>query len=155
FTNGPLTPEYWPKGGQKLIRDDGHCAEVALRDGVETWFGYVCSFRSAADMLYGAAFAQGGMPGRKDEVFIPFAFLWRHYAELALKAAIINHSDYLGEHANVKELCDMHSLQALWDRFQVLDEKVFPEEPGKSRRCAGKTIGQLQKVDPGSVQFRY
>lgn len=155
LSDDDLQQDFWPDAEQELFQDESHWAEAVMIDGVKDWTGYVWSFREAATMLYNAAFAQGGNPGDRDVVFIPFAFLWRHCAELGLKASIIIRSEYLGKPLDLAELCKTHSLIKLWNQFLPLDVEAFPEESVGTRKYAGRIMAQLQKVDATSMQFRY
>ncbi|GAA1120139.1 hypothetical protein [Nocardiopsis metallicus] len=150
-----LVPKHWPKGGQQLFRSEGAWHELTFFTDSREWIDYVWSFRSAAEMMYEAAFAVGAPEYRREDVFIPYAFLWRHYAELSLKALIAIHSGFLGKELDHKKLAGTHSLAQLWNWFEPLDAEALPNESSETRRNAGKIIAHLQKIDPKSMQFRY
>jgi hypothetical protein len=88
----------------------------------------------------------------RDNVIFPALFNYRHYVELALKAAVEEHGALvdvsLGEKPN-------HKLPDLWDLF-VKIVKAFGDDCSAPEFTVVKTcIDQLEIVDASSTAFRY
>ncbi|WP_123769375.1 hypothetical protein [Vulcaniibacterium tengchongense] len=91
-----------------------------------------------------------GRRGELDLLLMPTLYLYRHYIELACKAAIRDMYTLRGKRPQVKA---KHSLEGRWKlAFQLVEEltwevPAFPE--------ADRFVHELQRHDPVSEAFRY
>ncbi|MBA0225990.1 hypothetical protein D7U89_10910 [Stenotrophomonas maltophilia] len=116
------------------------------------WWRYASGFREAGDRLLGTVLNDGRRDGL-DILVMPTLFLYRHYIELALKAAERSIAQYLGEKPATGKKAD-HTLLERWERtFESLAK--LPGGEALSFPEADRLIRELDQHDRQSFAFRY
>jgi hypothetical protein len=82
----------------------------------------------------------------------PFAFVWRHYLELALKDIIIAGCESSGE--DVKFLSNKHEIMKLWRQARPHIVECGPEDDPVLVNVES-CLKQFEDIDPWAVGFRY
>jgi len=88
-----------------------------------------------------------------DILVMPTLFVYRHYIELAIKAADRSIADLLGEETTAGKDRD-HTVLERWNR---VFERISKLPGGESKRFseADQFIAELEMHDPRSFAFRY
>jgi hypothetical protein len=156
LSDDSLTNSHWPKGGQNLFLKKDDWAQTAVFDtSKSSWTGYALTYQDAATTLYEAATAKGANLSDMDNLFIPFAYLWRQSTEIWLKGAIAFYSRILRTHIDPDALIT-HKLDVLWnEHFAPLEERIHPDTPKADKAHARRIVMQLHNFDPTSTQLRY
>jgi hypothetical protein len=110
---------------------------------------YAESYRFAAETLV-RRFADTGRD--QDFLALPALFLYRHYAELALK--FLERETAIFLRRPVLKLKG-HTLAALWMPVLKALEEIWPNRYADENAAVGELIAQLQVADPSSDTFRY
>jgi hypothetical protein len=142
----------WPREGARLFEAERPISPPAfLEAGPSRWWMYAQSYRFAAETLV-ARFVETGHD--QDFIAVPVLFLYRHYAEIALKLLERDASLHLGD---AEPPLKGHGLRSRWDRVQPLLERIWPDNDDYKHTNAHvrSLILQLDAVDPTSDTFRY
>jgi hypothetical protein len=138
--------ERWPTPHDRLLTEgrDTYLAE----DAPERTFRLLRGYKRAGDILIRQALSD-----RVDcnNLIFPALFNYRHYVELALKAAI----EEYGPFADVKLGAKDHRLPDLWQLFLQITTKFNNDPADAAARAVGRCIGELAKIDANSTTFRY
>lgn len=116
------------------------------------WWRYANGFREAGDRLLSTVLNDGRRDGL-DILVMPTLFLYRHYIELALKAAERSLAEYLGEEPPKGKKPD-HTLLERWGRtFESVAKLPGGETTGFPE--ADRVIREFDQHDRQSFAFRY
>jgi hypothetical protein len=143
----------WPKAGNKAfgtiaspIRPPQLAAFVERSDAV-----YTLGFRLAADAVIEYARQENTQP---DLIFIPAAYLYRHYLELMLKDLV-----RLGVRVGMLDLTDerltKHNLLKLWSSTKKLIKAYWPTSPPDDMKAAEQVVFEFHRLDKNGQAFRY
>jgi len=115
----------------------------------ELWGWYGDGYLRAAQLLLNHAI-NGHAHDRKILQY-PTLFVCRHWAELMLKAVLLDWS-----RARRQPKPDFtHNIMELWKRCRDIMETLWPQGPKSMLDNAEALLGQLSRADPGSTAFRY
>lgn len=99
----------WPKRGVDPFRADHPTSLPALLEsGQPAWGFFAAGFRFSAQILV-RRFEETGHD--QDFLALPVLYLYRHYAELALKDLILDAGSVLGRRQSIEK---EHDLRKLW-----------------------------------------
>jgi hypothetical protein len=120
-----------------------------LHAGFDDWRSYAFCYRRAAEAL-GERFP---VPDDSPEaMFLPTLYLYRHYVEISLKGILFDTSTAFSLEITAPQ---DHNLNDLWQqaRTHLGGRSGFPGTDWLDR--AGELIDELNRIDPGSMHFRY
>ena len=143
----------WPSSKDRAFRafaapHDGGRA-TAMVSGRPSLYDMAHGFRVAANQLADRLDSNGSEP---DVVFFPFAYLWRHYLELELKALLLVTVEYFGK-GNVPK-SPHHRIAEYWAELGPYLEQVADYEGNKeSFEVVDKVIREFAGYDPDSFTF--
>lgn len=143
----------WPKPGDIAFREATPpirqfrlCVCVTPSEA-----SYTLGFRSAADAVIENARQQGNHP---DLLFIPVAYLYRHFLELMLKDLV-----RISMKGNMIVVPDgrlsQHDIEKLWQSARKAIEVMWPASPPDDLNAVEQVIHQFHQFDPHGQAFRY
>lgn len=143
----------WPKPGDVAFREAKPpilplqlCAFVTPSNAT-----YTIGFRLAADALINKARQDNTPP---DLLFIPVAYLYRHYLELMLKDLV-----RMGVKGNSIVVTDkrltQHDLERLWQSAREMIEAFWPASPSDDVNAVEQVIHEFHHFDPDGQALRY
>lgn len=138
----------WPKRGVDPFRPDRATSLPALLEsGPRAWGFFATGFRFSAGVLL-EKFEETGYD--QDFLALPVLYLYRHYAELALKDVIFDAAALLGQRPSIQ---NEHDLRNLWRTARELLNKLDLEDAATD--AVEELMNVLGAVDPKSMTFRY
>jgi hypothetical protein len=138
----------WPKRGVDPFRPDRATSLPALLEsGQQAWGFFAAGFRFSAQVLVKRIEATGY---EQDFLALPVLYLYRHYAELALKEVIFDAGALLGQRQPVQ---NEHDLRNLWRMTRELLKRLDLEDADTD--AVEELLNVLGAVDPKSMTFRY
>lgn len=149
------TSTVWPKATNPaftafVIPDDGG-RSTAMVSERPTLYDMAHGFRVAANQL-AAKLDRGG--SEPDVVFFPFAYLWRHYLELELKALLLVTVEYFREGGVPAK--PHHRIVDYWDALLPFVRQLAEYEGNEeSLDAVDRVIREVARYDPDSFAFRY
>lgn len=143
----------WPKAGDVAFREVKApmlplqlCAFVTPSAAT-----YTLGFRLAPDALIDKARQDETQP---DLLFVPVAYLYRHYLELMLKDL-----GRLGVKRDLIVVPDnrltQHDLQRLWQTARETIEAYWPASPADDLNAVEQVIREFHHFDPDGQSLRY
>lgn len=141
---GPTTA-FGPGPNRRL---NAQVASIQLRGLDEKMYRYAEGYRRAAVAVYEASLKSVEPP---EFAVWPLAFLWRHHLELALKWLIASGRALDGDDQTFPE---HHGLHKLWDEARLYLVRISSEDAIGLAEAEARLI-EFEKVDPGSMGFRY
>lgn len=145
-----LTKLPWPDDTTKVFRAGGNNWSLIWHPTTPTqWHIYAEGYHTAAENLYALWKASRCCP---DYLVFPMVFLYRHYVELRLKE-LIQAADSLLELPRDWQ-CN-HNLVDLWNLLRPRITQIWPDEPERDSKNAGRLISELSAHDKTSSVFRY
>jgi len=115
----------------------------------ELWGWYGDGYFEAAKILL--EHVKTARPRRKT-LFYPILFLCRHWAELMLKAILL---DSARTRRQPRPQLLTHKIMPLWETCRHLIEELWPEGPKDKLDAAEAFLSQLCQADKGCIAFRY
>jgi hypothetical protein len=113
------------------------------------------AFHAAAEMVIDACQDDEGYP-RRDEYFLPVAYLYRHCLELRMKDLI-----YTGvglqffKAEEVEEALGGHNLAKLWNHAKKLLVHRWPTGEKEPLQAVEAVVNEFHRADPNGQVFRY
>jgi hypothetical protein len=114
----------------------------------EKMYRYAEGYRMAALAVYEASLKNGEPP---EFAVWPLAFLWRHHTELALKWLIACGKGLDGE---TRTFPEHHGLRKLWLEAKPYLVRISSEDAVGLPEAEASLL-EIEKIDPGSMGFRY
>lgn len=130
--------------GHRIFSDGGPASDVAVLGSLGD-ADYALSYKHAAEILVEKA-TNGEMA--PDLLFLPIAFLYRHWTELAIKSLIRQAGGEGG---------DEHDLAKLYRMLQKLGRELEPSSASalQSVDPLERIMSEWSKHDKGGTSFRY
>ncbi len=116
----------------------------------ELWGWYGDGYLRAAQLLLNHAI--NGDTRDQNILLWPTLFLCRHWAELMLKAVLL---DWSRARRQPKPDVLTHKLMPLWQRCRRIIEGLWPNTIGDRLKAAEAFFTQLSRADQSSISFRY
>ena len=138
----------WPKPGERIFTETRNLSSAARidEDGPSRHWHMIEGHKGSADILADSILSDSGA---NFCMIYPLVFCYRHALELMLKH-IVNE---FGKAAGEKRISDGHQLLPLWRIARRVIEHFGRDEASLSK--VDGYISELDKIDPGSVTFRY
>lgn len=141
----------WPKKGDRLFSEKAaNWQEVAMLDPYARglWIR-IFGFKRAADVM-----VEQGIQHRSDLNFLiyPIVFNYRHYLELALKELVMT---VRRAERDQRPMPTHHRLTPLWDEVRAYALEHGSGEDRESLMAVDSVVREFDRVDPGSMTFRY
>jgi hypothetical protein len=139
----------WPDASHDLLGEDEAWWHVALLNPhTHDWYPYMEGYRRAAGLI-----AQHVVDTGSDQDFLifPFAFAWRHYAEVRLKTLRV---DLFCLYDFPDPSWTKHWIDRVWTDVKPLLIRAEPQSAGDIENV-DRILKQLMKLDPKAEVFRY
>lgn len=115
------------------------------------------AFKLAADMVIDAYDGARRVP-HHDELFLPVAYLYRHFLELKLKSLIRVARDqgfFRNDQRRIQRILGRHDLLDLWTQVRKFLEDGWPGGPSGPLDGVENVVKQFHKADPDGQTLRY
>jgi hypothetical protein len=136
----------WPQTGDQLLINGRHAS--IYPDKGERNYRLLRGYKFAGDLLVQQALADHA---ERNNLIFPALFSYRHYIELALKAAILEHGPFAGVLLDKPN----HNLDELWKKFLQVAEKFQCSPTDEAAVAVGECVAELSLIDGNSIAFRY
>lgn len=141
-----------PQRGQSIFRSDDPIdlnARIEMVRG--NWIHFAEGYKEVALRAWRHLIDHGGDASFDDREIFAFAFLWRHYLELMLKALV-----QVCATSNCENLLNNHSLLPLWQAIKpTLKAQSWWDSCKEDIALVEQVIDDFHKLDKSSIDFRY
>ncbi len=137
----------WPREVDRVLAANGDWrTNASVNWGGDTL--YLDGYKTAADTLVNHVARDRY---ESDTLVYPIVFSYRQYLELLLKALLAE----ARERSSVEErIPAKHQLPVIWQPLRALLDESWPDIDAELA-AVDDVVGQLDRVDPASIAFRY
>lgn len=135
---------------RRPIDDERKGHDAVLDSANAPWWLYAVGYKYAADVLVEHVVTNQ----RAGDILVyPIAYLYRHYMELMIKE--LTRYCYAILDRTIPPVRPTHRLKKLWNKFRSLFEQACPNICNEELNFIEMQIGELSRVDPEAITFRY
>lgn len=145
----------WPQKGNKAFTSGKEAAFFHVPSTKGFFPPHADAFKSAADIILEKCIDDGHKP-INDILFLPVAYLYRHYLELRLKAIVqVGLGMEFFKRADVESDLHEHNLARLWTHAKKLLKDRWPDADDAPLKGAESVVQEFHQSDPSGQMFRY
>ena len=138
----------WPEIGDRLFTHGSEADALLPDDATIRLMVMAEGYRAAGDLLAQQSLYQ---PQAGHFLIYPAVFCYRHFIELALKSLLDGYGDAVGIAVDWRS----HDLMPRWRDVLRMIEAYGMAETDDGMVAVEACIAEFDKVDPGSLAFRY